>query len=101
MGLYMDLTKQEIEHIAKLARLELTEDEKKMYGTQLAGILNFVGELQEVDAANIEPTAQVTGLVDVLREDEAIDWDKDEVAACFKQAPGLENGQVKVKRILE
>jgi aspartyl-tRNA(Asn)/glutamyl-tRNA(Gln) amidotransferase subunit C len=97
----MDLTKQEIEHIAKLARLGLNDEELKMYGTQLAGILNFVGELQGVKTDDIEPTAQVTGLVDVFREDLAVDWDKDEIKTAIGQAPGLESGQVKVKRILE
>jgi aspartyl-tRNA(Asn)/glutamyl-tRNA(Gln) amidotransferase subunit C len=97
----MQLSRQEIEHIAKLARLELSEDEIKLYGTQLTGILNFIDQLQEVNTDNIEPTAQITGLNNVFREDEVVDWDRAEVENALKQAPGVENGQVKVKRILE
>ena len=97
----MQLTKQEIEHIAKLARLELTEDEIKLYGSQLTGILNFIDQLQEVNTDNVEQTAQVTGLNNVFREDEIVDWNQAEVEASLKQAPGLEKGQIKVKRILE
>ena len=93
----MELNRSQIEHIAKLARLDLSEEEIKLYGTQLTGILNFIDQLQEVDTDNVEPTAQVTGLNNVFREDVAVDWDRTEVEVGLKQAPGLENGQVKVK----
>ncbi|MFH1427064.1 MAG: Asp-tRNA(Asn)/Glu-tRNA(Gln) amidotransferase subunit GatC [Patescibacteria group bacterium] len=97
----MKLTKKEIQHIADLARLELTETELKKYGSQLSDILSFFSELQIVNTKNIEPTAQVTGLENILREDEIKDWDDDERRIALKQAPELENGQIKVKRVLE
>jgi aspartyl-tRNA(Asn)/glutamyl-tRNA(Gln) amidotransferase subunit C len=97
----MDLTKKEIEHIAKLARLDLSDDELKTYGGQLSAILSFVDELKEVDTDNIEPTAQVTGMTNILRNDEINNWPNNEVAEALNQAPGLENKQVKVKRIIE
>ena len=97
----MKLSKKEIQHIANLARLELTEKELKLYGSQLSEILEYINQLQEVDTTNIEPTAQVTGLENVFREDEVKDWDKKEREVAIRQAPELENGQVKVKRILE
>jgi aspartyl-tRNA(Asn)/glutamyl-tRNA(Gln) amidotransferase subunit C len=96
----MKLEKQDIEHIAKLARIDLTEDELKKYGSQLSGILNYIEQLQEVDVKGIEPTAQVTGLADVFREDVIREWDADEREAALKQAPELEDGQIKVKRVL-
>ncbi len=97
----MKLTKQQIQHIADLARLELTDKELKLYGSQLSDILEYINQLQEVDTTNIEPTAQVTGLVNVFREDKVNDWDEKERKAALKQAPELMNGQVKVKRVLE
>ena len=97
----MKLDKKEIEHIAELARLELSPAELKLYGGQLSGILNYIDQLKEVDTRNIEPTAQVTGLENVLRSDKVIDWDKKEREAALNQAPELEDGQVKVKRILK
>ena len=96
----MKLTKKEIEHIAKLARLELSEKELKKYGSQLSDVLSYIDQLREVDTTNIKPTAQVTGLENALRNDEVDDWSDDEREIALNQAPELEDGQVKVKRVL-
>jgi len=60
----------QIEHIAKLSRLELTDEEKKLYSEQLSSVLDYVEQLSEVDTENIETTANITGLKNVFREDE-------------------------------
>ena len=96
----MKLKKQEVKHIAELARLALSEDELKIYGKQLSDILAYVDELKEIDTANVELTAQVTGLKNVFREDEICDWDKVEREAALKEAPALADEQIKVKRVL-
>lgn len=95
----MAITKAELEHIALLARLNLTEAEKEKFAPQLDSILDYISQLNEVDTKNVEPTAQVSGLMNVWREDEIKEWDKEEVAAALDQA-NRENGQVKVKRVL-
>jgi len=59
----------QIEHIAKLSKLELTEEEKELYSQQLSSVLEYVEQLQEIDTENVEPTANVTGLSNVWRED--------------------------------
>ena len=97
----MKLDKKDIQHIANLARLELTVEEEKRYGVQLSAILDYVEQLQEVDVSDVELTAQVTGLTNVLREDKVKDWDKNERDMALKQAPEMEDDQVRVKRILE
>jgi len=97
----MKLKIKDIQHIANLARLELTKVEEKKYGEQLSAVLDYVEQLQEVDVNNIEPTAQVTGLSNVLREDKIKDWDEQERNMALKQAPGMVDGQIEVKRILE
>jgi aspartyl-tRNA(Asn)/glutamyl-tRNA(Gln) amidotransferase subunit C len=97
----MKLKKNEIEHIANLARLELNDDELDLYGGQLSDILSYIDQLQEVDTAGIEPTAQVTGLENVLREDVVNIWDKKEQADALAQATDLEDGQIKVRRVLK
>ena len=97
----MKLTKNKIKHIAELARLDLTPAELEKYGSQLSDILNYINQLQEVDTNGIEPTAQVTGLENVMRDDRAEGWNKNERQAALEQAPELEDGQVKVKRVLE
>ena len=111
----MKLSKQEIQHIADLARLELTDEELKKYGSQLSDILNYIGQLKEVDTANIEPTAQVTGLENVMRADEVDEWPIDEAESALGQAPeriarrspavlgdeGREGKYIKVRRIIQ
>ncbi len=98
---FMQLSKQEIQHIAKLARLELTDEELKKYGGQLSAVLNYIDQLKEVDVKGVEPTAQVTGLVNVLREDEVENWDKQEIEEALDGAPEREGRFIKVKRVIE
>jgi len=97
----MKLSKKEIGHIANLARLELSEAELKTYGSQLSDILSYIDQLQEVDTSDVLPTAQVTGLENVMRADEIEDWDESEREAALNQAPEIDGRQVKVKRVLE
>ncbi len=97
----MKLEKQEIEHIANLARLDLSDKELGLYGGQLSDVLSYIDQLQEVDTTDVEPTAQVTGLENVLREDTSNAWDKKEQADALAQAPEIEDGQIKVKRVLK
>lgn len=65
----MKLSQQEVEHIATLARLRLTDIEKEKYAEQLSSILDYVDKLGTVDTTNIEPTSQVTGLTNITRQD--------------------------------
>lgn len=97
----MHLTRQEIEHVAKLARLELTEEEITKYGEQLSGVLSYIDQLREVDTTGVEPTAQVTGLQNAWREDEVVDWGAESRAEAIALAPEVEGGQIKVRRVLE
>jgi aspartyl-tRNA(Asn)/glutamyl-tRNA(Gln) amidotransferase subunit C len=66
----MMLTLEEVEHIASLARLRLTEEEKARYCQQLSAILDYMAKLKELDTSHIEPTATVLPLRTVLRPDE-------------------------------
>lgn len=97
----MELKRNEIEHIAKLARLDLTEKELEKYGKQLSDVLGYIDQLQEVDTTGVEPTAQVTGLTNAFSKDKVCIWDKQETKEALKQAPEMEDNQVKVKRILD
>lgn len=97
----MQLTQEEIKQVANLARLELTEAELAQYGDQLSSVLNYIDQLAEVDVEGVEPTAQVTGLENVWREDVVFDCPEDEREAALKEAPELEGHQIKVKRVLE
>lgn len=97
----MQLSKEEIQHIAKLARLELTEAELEKYGGQLSAVLNYIDQLKEVDVKGVEPTAQVTGLENVLRKDKIKDWDEKEIEEALADAPEREERFIKVKRVIE
>ena len=85
------LTKKDIQHIADLARLDLTEEELEKYGGQLTRILGYTD--------GVEPAAAATG-ENVWREDEVSEWDEGEVKEALGEAPETEEGQVKVKRVL-
>lgn len=65
----MEITKQEVEKVAKLARLEITPAENEAFARQLSQILTHVEKLKQYDTKGIEPTATVLGQVNVFRED--------------------------------
>lgn len=65
----MLLSPQEVKKIAQLANLTLTEKEVGKFSNQLSDVLTYIDKLNELDTKNVEPTAQVTGLENVFRED--------------------------------
>lgn len=65
------LTKADVLHVAKLAKLKLTEKEVEKFLSQLSSIVDYISELSEVDTKGVEPTSQTTGLINVLRDDKA------------------------------
>jgi aspartyl-tRNA(Asn)/glutamyl-tRNA(Gln) amidotransferase subunit C len=95
------LFKDQIQHIANLARLELTDEELGKYGNQLSAVLDYIDQLKEVDTTGVEPTAQITGLENIWREDAAEDWNEEEAEAALKDAPAREHRFIKVKRVIE
>ncbi len=65
----MKITKEEIEHIALLARVSLSAKEKDLFGLQLSSILDYMDKLNELDTRDVEPTSHVLPLSNVMRED--------------------------------
>jgi aspartyl-tRNA(Asn)/glutamyl-tRNA(Gln) amidotransferase subunit C len=61
--------KIDVEHIARLARLSLSEEEKELFGSQLSRILDYMEKLSELDTKDIEPTSHVLSLNNVMRDD--------------------------------
>ena len=66
----MKITRKEVEHVAKLARLALKEEEAEQLTQQLSDILTYVEKLNELDTKDVEPTSHVLPVKNVLREDE-------------------------------
>ncbi|MFH1833110.1 MAG: Asp-tRNA(Asn)/Glu-tRNA(Gln) amidotransferase subunit GatC [Candidatus Levyibacteriota bacterium] len=88
-----------IKHVAKLANLELKNEEIKTFESQLSSILNYIKKLGEVETKNVEPTSQVTGLENVTITDEAKpSLSQEEALANGKDT---HNGMFKVKAILD
>jgi len=95
----VDLTRDDILKLARLARVSLTDDEASEFTGELASILQYVEMLNAVDTDGLLPTSQVTGLTNVTRPDVVRDYGYQE-ADLLKNVPALENGQIKVKRMI-
>lgn len=96
----MKLTGLEVQRIADLARIELTGREKEKYAEELSAVLGFIEQLSKVDTDNIIPTSQVTGLVNVAREDKVEACDQETRQQIFSSAPLAEGEYFKVKAVL-
>lgn len=95
------LSKEEVLHIAKLARLELKHEEVEKFRTQLSGILAYVEKLQKVDTKNVEPIAQIMGLKNVFRDDEVEETEPEVVEKMLKQAPAKKDNLIKTVGVFE
>jgi aspartyl-tRNA(Asn)/glutamyl-tRNA(Gln) amidotransferase subunit C len=82
------LSRDEVRHIALLARLALEPGDEEFYAEQLSGILAHIDRLQQLDTADIPPTAQVVEVASTLREDEP--------RPCLSQADALANAPAAV-----
>lgn len=93
------LNSEQVQHIAKLARLGLGQEEGEKFAKQLSNILAYVEMLNEVKVDDVEPTSQVTGLENVTREDKVSRFStKEELLACTELP--IEREQVKVKPVI-
>jgi aspartyl-tRNA(Asn)/glutamyl-tRNA(Gln) amidotransferase subunit C len=90
----MAITREQVLHVAKLARLALSEDEVERLRTQLDAILEAVGKVSELDLADVPPTSHPLDLVNVLADDEPRPCLPRDVALA--NAPAVENGAFKV-----
>lgn len=95
----MSLTREEVEHIAELARLELTEDEKTRYREQLSAILEYAARLQAVDTSEIPPTSTILATRSPLRPDVAQPGLS--LKEALGNAPNSEANQFRVPPVLE
>ncbi len=95
----MSLTSEEVKHIARLARVGLSDDEEARLQGQLSQILDYFQRLQQVDTGDIPPTAHTLALHNVMRDDEPKpSFDKEEVLA---NAPQREDDHFRVRAVLE
>ncbi|MFH1612230.1 MAG: Asp-tRNA(Asn)/Glu-tRNA(Gln) amidotransferase subunit GatC [bacterium] len=95
----MSISKEQVVHIAKLARLKLTLQEIEEFSKQLSDILLYMEKLNELNTENIKPLSHILPIQNVVREDE----EKESLAIedVLKNAPDKENNFIKVPKILE
>ena len=95
----MPIDREQVEHIAALARISLTEDETEAFTRQLSDILDQFEALQNLDTSRVEPTAHVAGLDTVLRDDEpAVSLDADD---SLLNAPRRRGDFFQVRAVLD
>jgi aspartyl-tRNA(Asn)/glutamyl-tRNA(Gln) amidotransferase subunit C len=93
----MQITQDQVRHIARLARLNLTPSEVEKFAGQLSAIVGYIEHLGEVDTSSVVETNQVTGLTNVSRPDVVVDFPyKKELLACSRNP--IEENQIKVKK---
>jgi aspartyl-tRNA(Asn)/glutamyl-tRNA(Gln) amidotransferase subunit C len=93
------LTRDDVLHLAQLARISLSDDEVDEFSGELSAILQYVEMLSDVDVTGLKPTNQVTGLTNVMREDKVKDYGYEPVD-LLKNVPSVQDGQIKVKRMI-
>ncbi|MBS4175621.1 Asp-tRNA(Asn)/Glu-tRNA(Gln) amidotransferase subunit GatC [Bacillus sp. FJAT-49736] len=93
------ISKEQVYHVANLARLDIKEQEAEKFTKQLDDIINLAELLNEVDTSGIKPTSHVLNIHNVMREDEAEEGlPREEV---LKNAPDHKDGQIRVPSIME
>jgi len=95
----MKITRQEVDHVAKLARLQLSDSAKDMFADQLSNILTYVEQLNELDTKGVEPTSHVLDIRNVMREDlpgESLSQER-----ALANAPDKAAGHYRVPKIIE
>ena len=94
-------TEKDLEHIAWLSRLELSQEDKKKYAPKLNSVLDYFGELDEVDTEGIEPTYHVLQLSNIFREDEiSLSTKSLSQEEALSNAPKKQDGFFKAPRMM-
>lgn len=93
------LSKDDVLKLAQLARLDLTDEEVTEFSSELSEILQYVEKLSSVDVKGLKPTQQITGLTNVTRKDEILDYGY-EPKDLLKNVPEVQKDLIKVKRMI-
>lgn len=92
------ITRDDVLKLARLSKLSLTDEQLEQFRKEIEEIVGYVEQLQSVDVDGLEPTNQVTGLTNVMREDVVREYASSE--QLLKNAPDREGDLIKVKRVL-
>lgn len=95
----MSLSREQVEHVARLARVGITEEEVETFSHQLSDVLDYFERLSEVDTADVPPTSHTLPLHNIMREDEP--QPPFSVGDILANAPDKEDDRIRVRAILE
>ncbi|MBI3671359.1 Asp-tRNA(Asn)/Glu-tRNA(Gln) amidotransferase subunit GatC [Candidatus Azambacteria bacterium] len=95
------ISKEQVKHIAALARLSVKDEELEKISSDLSSILDYVAELNEIDVSDVSPTLTANFEGNVFRNDEEISQDLEVAKRLVESAPDKEDGYIKVKAILK
>lgn len=93
----MKISIKEVEHVAELSRIKLTEEEKNKFTTQLSAIIDYVEELSNAPTEDIKPIDQISGLKNITRSDEI--KKSLEIDQVLENAPARQDNFLKVKQV--
>lgn len=93
------ITKEEVLKLAQLSKLTLKDDQLEKFRLELESLLTYIEQLQSVNTVGLQPTNQISGLTNVMREDVI----KENVSQkeLLKNTPAIQDDQIKVRRVLE
>jgi len=94
------LSKNEIKHIAELARIGLNEKEIEKYRKDLSAVLDYFKKLEEIDTENVEPVGHITETLNIAREDREKEFSEAGKKKIIKNMPETKEGYLKVKSVL-
>ncbi|MBT2600968.1 MULTISPECIES: Asp-tRNA(Asn)/Glu-tRNA(Gln) amidotransferase subunit GatC [unclassified Oceanobacillus] len=94
-----EISKDQVKHVAHLARLELDDEAVEKMSDELSAIIDFAEQLNELDTDSVEPTTHVLNLKNVMRKDEPKKWISQ--VDALRNAPDHKDGQIRVPSILE
>ena len=97
----MKITQKDVIHVARLARLSLTDEEQQRYTGQMEAILSYIEHLNQLDTATVEPTSHAGAGTNVWREDTAKPSSPDTIERLLANAPEREDTFLKVPKIIE
>jgi aspartyl-tRNA(Asn)/glutamyl-tRNA(Gln) amidotransferase subunit C len=95
------ISKDEVQHIAKLARLGLTEEEVGRFQKELSAILDYIGKLKEADVSGVEPTSHSVLIENIMRKDNSSGADTEIRKKIIKQFPEGDKDYLKVRSIIK
>jgi aspartyl-tRNA(Asn)/glutamyl-tRNA(Gln) amidotransferase subunit C len=97
----MKITRKDVDYVARLARLKLSDEEKEKFALQLEAIISHIDQLKELDTTNIQPTSHILDLKNAWREDNALRSSEELLEDILKNAPAREGNFFKVKKVME